>query len=149
MSRPDQLRQIVRTLMRVMLISERTPAGYQHETRYNPHDFHTLGILRAEPALGATALAERLHVAPTTASSLIARLAKKGLIKREKSKEDGRAVALSLTPEGKRMADIIHEQDLANMAFFLSALDDEAEQDQLITLLQKVTRKVAALEAGD
>lgn len=149
MSRPDELRQIVRTLMRVMLISERTPTAFQHKTRYNPLDFHTLGILRAEPDLRATALAERLRVAPTTASSLIARLVKKGLIKREKSQEDGRAVALTLTADGQKLADAIHQQDLANMTFFLSALEEEAEQVQLIALLRKVTKKVAALERED
>ncbi|MEL6838001.1 MAG: MarR family transcriptional regulator [Pseudomonadota bacterium] len=131
-----------------MLISERTPPEHQHAERYNPHDFHTLGLLRAEPGLRATALAHRLHVAPTTASSLIARLVKKGLVSRDRDPEDGRAVALSLTDKGRAAADTIHNQDLSNMELFLSAMPDE-EQDQLIYLLGKVAARVQALEQSD
>lgn len=131
--------------MRVMLISERTPTEHQHVERYNPHDFHTLGVLRAEPGLRSTALANRLHVAPTTASSLIARLVKRGLVLRERSPDDGRAVALSLTPNGKKLADTIHNQDLRNMELFLSAMSEQ-EQDQLLHLLGKVAKRVQSLE---
>jgi len=145
MSRADQLRQIVRTLMRVMLISERTPPEHQHAERYNPHDFHTLGVLRAEPGLRATALANRLHVAPTTASSLIARQVKRGLVSRDRDPDDGRAVALSLTEQGRAVADTIHNQDLSNMELFLSAMSQD-EGDQLIYLLGKVAARVHALE---
>ncbi|MDX8347285.1 MarR family transcriptional regulator [Cognatiyoonia sp. IB215446] len=145
MSRADELRKIVRTLMRVMLISERTPPEHQHAERYNPHDFHTLGLLRAEPGLRATALANRLHVAPTTASSLIARLVKRGLVSRDRDPDDGRAVALSLTEQGRAVADTIHNQDLSNMELFLSAMSAE-EGDQLIYLLGKVGARVEALE---
>lgn len=145
MSRADELRQIVRTLMRVMLISERTPREHQHAERYNPHDFHTLGLLRAAPGLRATALANRLHVAPTTASSLIARLVRRGLISRDRDPDDGRAVALTLTEQGRAMADTIHNQDLSNMELFLSSMS-EKEGDQLIHLLGKVATHLEALE---
>jgi len=132
--------------MRVMLISERTPTAFQHTERYSPHDFHTLGTLRATPGLRASDLAQTLAVAPTTASSLIGRLERRGLILKERSKADGRAVALTLTPKGQALADIIHTQDIANMGLFLSALDD-AEQDQLIALLAKVVGRVQQLES--
>lgn len=131
--------------MRVMLISEKTPAAHQHAERYNPHDFHTLGLLRETPDMRASALAEQLGVAPTTASSVIARLVKKGWVVRRKSPDDGRAIALSLTKAGRAMADVIHNQDLSNMSLFLSAMPDE-EQDQLIALLGKVAARVSELE---
>ncbi|MEL7179781.1 MAG: MarR family transcriptional regulator [Pseudomonadota bacterium] len=130
-----------------MLISERTPTQHQHAERYNPHDFHTLGLLREMPGMRASTLSDHLGVAPTTTSSVIARLVKKGWVARQKNPDDGRAVSLSLTPKGQAMADTIHQQDLSNMALFLSAMS-EAEQDQLLVLLGKVTDRVKALEAN-
>ncbi|PJI92761.1 DNA-binding MarR family transcriptional regulator [Yoonia maricola] len=133
--------------MRVMLISERTPSEHQHAERYNPHDFHTLGLLREAPGMRASTLTDHLGVAPTTTSSVIARLVKKGWVSRQKSTEDGRAVALSLTTKGRAMADTIHNQDISNMQLFLSSMT-EKEQDQLIYLLGKVSDRVKALETN-
>ena len=145
MSKADDLRQLVGTLMRVMLISERTPQAHQHSTRYNPHDFHTLGLLRENPGIRASTLTDYLGVVPTTTSSVIARLVQRGLVSKTKHPEDGRAVSLTLTEAGQTLANTIYQQDLSNMSLFLSAMD-EPEQDQLIKLLGKVTEKVTALE---
>lgn len=145
MSKADHLRQLVGTLMRVMLISERTPRAYQHATRYNPHDFQTLGLLRENPGVRASTLTDYLGVVPTTTSSVIARLVQKGLVKKAKHPDDGRAVSLTLTDAGQALAETIYQQDLSNMTLFLSAMDED-EQDQLITLLGKVTERVTALE---
>lgn len=148
MSRADDLRQIVRVLMRVMLISERTPSAHQHVERFNPHDFHTLGMLRETSGLRASEIAQALAVAPTTASSLISRLERRGLVQKLRSQDDGRAVSLSLTAQGAALAQAIHDQDLRNMELFLSALEPE-EQDQMIGLLGKVVARVRQLEAGN
>ncbi len=145
MSRAEDLKEIVSTLMRVMLVSERTSPQYQHVVRYNPLDFHTLGMLRAQPGLRASMLAQGLGVAPTTASSVIARMVKRGHIKRTKSPDDGRAIALSLTDEGLALANTIYAQDIRNMELFLSAVSED-EQDQMLALLDKVRRRVLSLE---
>ncbi|SFS22001.1 MarR family winged helix-turn-helix transcriptional regulator [Yoonia litorea] len=147
MSKPDQLLKIVGTLMRVMLVSERTPRAQQHVTRYNPHDFQTLGFLRENPGARATTLTDYLGVVPTTTSSVIARLVQRGLVAKAKHPEDGRAVSLSLTKAGQDLAETIYQQDLSNMRLFLSAID-ESEQSQLIALLQRVSDRVTALENG-
>jgi DNA-binding MarR family transcriptional regulator len=47
-------------------------------------------------------LAERLDVVPRSATSLIDALAAAGLVRREADPDDRRAVAVSLTPEGRR-----------------------------------------------
>lgn len=146
MSRAEDLRQTIRTLMRVMLISERTPEANRHVVRFNPHDFHTLGLLAEHVGMRATELARRLGVAPTTASSLIARLVRQGLVARDRDAKDGRAVALSLTQDGQALAAAIHAQDLRNMELFLSALDPQ-EQEQIVAILGKIAARVAALEA--
>lgn len=146
MSKEEQLADIVGELMRIMLISERTPPENQHVTKYNPLDFHTIGALRVQPGIRATALSDRLGVAPTTTSSVIARLVKSGLIRRTQSREDKRAAALFLTEDGAAMADAIRSQDLKNMALFLSALAPD-EQDEILRLLGKVISLVQQLDS--
>jgi len=145
MTREQELLAHVKTLMRVMLISERTAPEHQHIIKFNPLDFHTLGMVRAQPRVRASAVAESLGIAATTASSVISRLVKRGWIDRQQCPGDRRAYELTLSPEGQCIADAIHDQDLHGMGLFLSALS-EAEQAELIRLLGKVAARVEALE---
>lgn len=147
MTKEKQLLDAVHVLMRVMLVSERTSPEHQHVIKFNPLDFHTLGLLRQAPGTRATAVADALGVVPTTASSVIARLVKRGYIARTQSRKDRRAYELTLTDEGMRIAQTIHNQDLRNMGLFLSALS-QSDQDKLIEMLGQVAAQVAALESG-
>ncbi len=147
MSRAPELLERVGALMRAMLVSERMPKAYQHAVRYNALDFNTIGALRRSPGISATDLTNILGVAPTTTSSVIARLVKRGLVERRRNPQDGRAAALFLSPQGLLLAETIHKQDIKNMELFLSALNAE-EQDALLGLLGKVTATVAAVESG-
>lgn len=147
MTKNAELLDQVRTLMRVMLVSERTSPEHQQVMRYSALDFHTLGMLRERSVLRASDVADDLGVAPTTISSAVARLVKRGLIARTQSDTDRRAYDLRLTEEGQQIAQAIHSQDLRNMELFLSALAPE-EQETLITLLSKVATRVAALEGS-
>lgn len=145
MTRQQDLLNHVKTLMRVLLISERTGPEHQHIIKFNPLDFHTLGMVRAEPGVRASTVAESLGIAATTASSVIRRLLHRGWIVRQQCTGDRRAYQLTLTEEGQRLADAIHDQDINNMSVFLSALT-VTEQDELIRLLNKVAIRVEALE---
>lgn len=49
-----------------------------------------------------TELGERLHLAQSTVTELVARAEDVGLIERQQSSEDGRVAHLRLTPEGER-----------------------------------------------
>ena len=145
MSKEQQLLDYVKTLMRVMLISERTPPEHQHVIKFNPLDFHTLGMVRAMPGVRASAVVAALGIAPTTVSSVISRLIARGWIRREQCKDDRRVYELHLTDEGQDIADTIFRQDLRNMGLFLSALAPQ-EQDQMLSLLDKVVARVTELE---
>ena len=146
MTREEQLLDQVKTLMRIMLISERTPPEHRHVIKFNPLDFHTLGLVRRTPGVKASAVANALGIAATTASSVIARLRSQGLIERRRCCFDRRAYELHLTKDGSQMADRIHDKDMHNMSLFLSALS-EGQQLKMLELLDKVVEKVEALEA--
>ena len=145
MNREQELLDTVRTLMRVMLVSERTPPDHQHEVRYNALDFQVMGLVREKPGIHVTEIVQRLGIAPTTASSVIARLVERGILVRARSSKDRRAYVLNLTDQGQTIADTIHGQDLRNMALFLSALAPD-EQAELVRLLGKVADRVSTLE---
>jgi len=145
MSRAPELLELVGNLMRVMLVSERTPKDYQHAIPYNALDFNLIGALRDTPGLRSTQLSDMFGIAPTTTSSVIARLLKKGLIERKRSKEDGRASQLFLSKQGMVLAKTLYKQDIKNMELFLSALDS-AEQQTLLNLLGKITNLVNSMD---
>ncbi|MBD3663832.1 MarR family winged helix-turn-helix transcriptional regulator [Sulfitobacter aestuariivivens] len=145
MSRETRLLDSVRQLMHVMLVSERTAPEHQHVIRFNALDFHLLGLLREQGSLRASDAAEQIGIAPTTASSVIARLKSRGLIERTQSKTDRRAYDIALSDKGLEIAQTIHAQDIQNMGVFLSALT-ASEQDMLIALMGKVATHVETLQ---
>ncbi|MEL7164226.1 MAG: MarR family transcriptional regulator [Pseudomonadota bacterium] len=147
MTREEKLLDQIKTLMRIMLISERTPPEHRHVIKFNPLDFHTLGLVRRIPGVKASAVCAELGIAPTTASSVIARLKSQGLIERRRCCFDRRAYELHLSPEGQRVAGLIHDQDMQNMRLFLSALTD-AQQSKMLELLDKVVDKVETIETA-
>ena len=144
MTNENRLLSHVRQLMHVMLVSERTAPEHQHVIRFNALDFHMLGLLRENGSLRASAAADMIGIAPTTASSVISRLNSRGLIERTQSQADRRAYDIALSDQGRRIANTIHQQDIHNMGVFLSALSKE-EQEVLIELLGKVATRVQKL----
>ncbi len=56
--------------------------------------------LSRSPGLRVTELAKAMSIHHSTASNLLDKLAKKGLIRRERVSEDQRVVTVTLTPEG-------------------------------------------------
>lgn len=80
-----------------------------------------------------TALSERLQLAQSTVTELVARAEEAGLVTRDPSTDDGRVVLFSLTPEGEqRLAALVHDlrpqrESLARMvgAFAESHLPEE------------------------
>lgn len=58
-------------------------------------------VLWEDKQLSVSGLGERLHLDSGTLTPLLKRLAEKGLIRRERSKQDERQVDISLTEEGE------------------------------------------------
>ena len=88
--------------------------------------------------MGVSELAESLHLAPNTVSTIVGRLVDAGLLRREPDPDDARAVCLRLTPNGYRRArarrdlsaqvlddalESLNASERANLALALPALD--------------------------
>lgn len=111
----------------------------------SPTQAQALATLAAssEP-LGVGAVADRLTLTPGTVSEAVRVLVEKGLVRKERSAEDARAVLLRLTPAGRREADRagVSPQVLLEAT---TALDD-ASQDALLRGLTALIRSLQ--EAG-
>jgi hypothetical protein len=91
------------------------------------------------------ALAADLGVTAPTASDAISALVAKGLVRRDRSTVDGRAVSLSLTAEGMAQAD-----DVAEWPDFLVRALDTLNAAEQTTLLRTLTKVIQGLQkTGD
>ena len=76
------------------------------ECGITPRHYLLLLLIKGAPDLSerstVTALAERLHLAQSSVTELVARAEQAGLIRREQSADDARVAYLRLTDEGER-----------------------------------------------
>lgn len=82
-------------------------------------------------------LTARLGIQPGSASEVIAKLERIGLVERSSSEKDRRTANVSLTEEGKRQAETALEQRKQRHEEMFSALT-QGEKEQLLALLEKV-----------
>lgn len=113
----------------------------------SPTQGQILAILHTEPtgALTLTEIAERLAVAPPTASDAVRALVAKGLVSKRRDQRDGRAVAISLTDRGRAEAERV-----AGWPDFLAAAAatlSPGEQAVFVRALVKLVRELQ--ERGD
>ena len=95
-----------------------------------------LAILRDhEPTMAE--LAAYLGLERSSVSGLIDRAVKRGLVRRDPSSDDGRAVRLSLTPDGRHLARLGAEEVAARLAPMTGSLTS-ADQKRLGMLLDRM-----------
>jgi MarR family transcriptional regulator, lower aerobic nicotinate degradation pathway regulator len=95
-----------------------------------------LAILRdREPTMAR--LADYLGLERSSVSGLIDRSVRRGLVRRDASADDGRAVRISLTPEGHRLASQLTAQ-AAGLITEMTARLSPADQNCLSTLLGRL-----------
>jgi DNA-binding MarR family transcriptional regulator len=70
-------------------------------------------------------------------SGLIDRAVKRGLVRRDASEDDGRAVRVSLTPDGRRLASV-GAQEIGELLEPMTGQLSRAERNRLSLLLGKL-----------
>jgi len=68
-----------------------------------PRQYEVLHVVASHEGLSQTDLVQHTGIDRSTLADMIARMMKKGLLSRKRTKEDARANAVSITPAGKRM----------------------------------------------
>ncbi len=94
-------------------------------------------ILRDEESITQRELTEKLSIKPASVSEVLAKLANKGYIIRVPSSIDKRTMVISLTEEGRRVADEAYQSRSLRIVEMLSCFDDD-EKDTLLSLLEKL-----------
>jgi len=95
--------------------------------------------------VSATAIGREVHLSPSTVVGILDRLEEKGLVERQRSREDRRIVRVTATPDGVELAQKAPsplQQTLAN------SLGELPELEQA-TIALSLERVVALMEAPD
>lgn len=128
-------------ILRVARRLRRTTAEELEGLPVNPHQARALRtIARLQPVRMAD-LAERLHVAPRSATDVVDALVAGGWVLREPDPSDRRATLLSLTSSGARLRDEVDAARARAAHVVLSAWDKERRS--------QVAEALASLQAGE
>ncbi|MEV4319729.1 MarR family transcriptional regulator [Actinocrispum sp. NPDC049592] len=101
-----------------------------------PQQGQLLCVLMAQP-YGMGELSSMLGLAKSSLSGLVDRCERNGLVRRETSAQDTRAVKVALTPEGDRLAGEFYAETCRRVDMLPAGLS-AAERDALAVLLGRV-----------
>jgi DNA-binding MarR family transcriptional regulator len=114
-----------------------------------------LSIVRQQAGIGTSGLAVAMDIHQSTASNLVRGLVDRGLIEAYRSESDGRAVALHITTEGKRLLSQVPGPFTGVLPAALTQLDEKAlrrlnkDLAALLKLLGPVDKKAAKTPLAD
>lgn len=110
---------------------------YASDIEVSPGVLTSLTLIRDNPGIPHGVLADALVVQRPNMTKLVGYLARRGLILRRTSSEDGRKIALHITAKGKRL---LERGDAANAAHEtgITAALTAGERTQLLRLLGKL-----------
>jgi DNA-binding MarR family transcriptional regulator len=128
----DLMDNLALTSFTVMALLSRIAA--EHDMSLT--QFRMMAILRDRTPTMAE-LAGFLGLERSSVSGLIDRAARRGLVQRTASRSDGRAVQVSLTPDGHRLADRV-ATEVAGLITPMTGALTPAEQKRLTQLLGKM-----------
>jgi DNA-binding MarR family transcriptional regulator len=129
---PEVLDGLVQTSFTVMALLSRAAA--EHDLSLT--QLRALAILRdREPTMAQ--LASYLGLERSSVSGLIDRAVRRGLVRREASEQDGRAVRVTLTDEGQQLGSVI-VREIGAMIAPLTGNLSQGDQKRLGALLGKL-----------
>lgn len=112
-----------------------------------PGRFSLLVLLKANPGINQTALSRGVGVDKSTLTPALDQLEKKGLIQRERTAQDRRTYALSLSPAGEALLAELMTKVLQHEKNIVAGLTP-AERSTLNRLLKKMAKSLGS-EAVD
>jgi DNA-binding MarR family transcriptional regulator len=130
------------SIMRVqqLLLGDFDATVGRHGLTFARYEALVLLAFSREGRLPMSKIGQRLMVHPTSATNIVQRLVRQGLVERDPNPADGRGRLATITPAGRNVMEAA-TGDLVAAGFSLGALSP-AEHQQLFELLRKV--RVAA-----
>ena len=112
------------------------------EIGLTPKQFVALEFIANNPSIMQKEIAEHIGTTPTVMVNVLDVLAKRGLIERVRSTVDRRRHSVKLTELGQEILPRVRESaDNVEHALFTESNMSEAEWQQLIHLMQKLTQR--------
>lgn len=128
----DVMDSLVQASFTVVALLSQVAAGHDLSLT----QLRVLAILRdREPKMAE--LATHLGLERSSVSGLIDRAVRRGLVRRDISSDDGRAVRVSLTPDGQRLARLLTEE-IGGLITPMTRSLSPADRKRLSTLLNRV-----------
>jgi DNA-binding MarR family transcriptional regulator len=140
-SKPDAMASAT-SIMRVqqLLLGDFDATVGRHGLTFARYEALVLLAFSREGRLPMSKIGARLMVHPTSATNIVQRLVRAGLVERDPNPSDGRGRLATITPLGRQVMEGA-TSDLVGAGFGLGALTS-GEHEQLFALLRKV--RVAA-----
>lgn len=110
--------------------------------------YRSLVVLASRGPQGVASLAEAVAVTPPTASRLVDRLLRKGLVHRRTDRHDRRQVRIGLTESGRQLIDVVTEHRRREIADLLSSIP-VTEQRAMANGLQKLAEAAGEVPEQD
>jgi len=132
----ERLHVAITALMRAYKLDE-AGDGPVSEADLNAADLAAIALLGEAGTLKNREVAARLGVAPTTATSILDRLVRKGFVRRARSEIDRRIVEVDLSDAGSAFFARLRARQLQNCRSMLAALGEE-ERVVFLNLISKV-----------
>jgi DNA-binding MarR family transcriptional regulator len=113
--------------------------------RFNLSDLVVADLLVRQGTAIMSEVARELGSPLSTATTVVDRLVKGGLVERARAESDRRSVQLSLTAEGRRLASLLKKQQLKSSQIMLAALSPQEQRDFLILFERMIVAAEHAL----
>ncbi len=97
------------------------------KTSLNITEHFIIEFLGKESFASMSKLAKIIHVAPTTMTSIVDRLIRRGLLQRRRAQQDRRKILVTLSEKGRQSYERYHQNSLEFYSIFLSALPDKGK----------------------
>jgi DNA-binding MarR family transcriptional regulator len=115
--------------------------------RFNFSTLSVLHTLSREGPLRLTDLTATEQVGQPAITSLVAKLERDGLATRRRDPRDGRAVLLSLTPEGREIVQSRHEDRVKRLSRLVAELNDQ--QRKTLAATARVLARMTEIATTD
>jgi len=136
----DVISNIMDNIRRVFQILNEQSQRIKQETGLTGPQLWAIGVIHEHGPINISDIARRMYLHPTTVLGIIDRLEARGLVSRNRSKDDRRVIWLELTQDGQDFVQSVPEviQGLLGARLEGIALNDLAEIDEGIGHLVKI-----------
>ena len=143
MGKADEIPEVIDNLRRIFQAVTEYSKSAERETTLTGPQLWALKILAQDAPLRVSELARRMYLRPATVVGILDRLEARGLVTRNRSEKDRRAVDLDLTGAGRTL--VVNAPEVAQ-AILIKGLDALSE-DQFSQVLEGMQRMVQILGA--